>query len=122
MEKIASDSLDTLEHTSDVIIYSIRGQLAYINSQSHVERFQRSLNGYKTVIIRLRELAFIDLDGVEAFNEIVEHIWAQHKQVIVTSVHPLVESVLKESPVYQKLLKQENVFQRTSKALDHLGY
>lgn len=122
MEKIVSDSLDTLEHTSDVIIYSIRGQLAYINSQSHVERFERSLNGYKTVIIRLRELAFIDLDGVEAFNEIVEHIWAQKKRVVVTSVHPLVESLLKESPVYQKILKDGDVFQRTSKALDHLGY
>ncbi|MCR4311833.1 MAG: SulP family inorganic anion transporter, partial [Candidatus Uhrbacteria bacterium] len=122
VDKIMSDSLEGIEHTSDVIIYSIKGQLAYINSQSHVERFEKSLNGYKTVILRLRELAFIDLDGVEAFNEIVEHIWAQKKRVIVSGVHPLVESILNESDVYKKLVKTDNVFKRTNKALESLGY
>lgn len=121
VEKLTSDSLDNITQHSDVIIYSIKGQLAYINSQSHVDRFAKSLNGYTTVILRLRELAFIDLDGIEAFNEIVEHIWAQNKTVLVSGVHPMVEVLLRESDVYKKLVNTKSVFKRTSKALESIG-
>jgi MFS superfamily sulfate permease-like transporter len=52
----------------------MKGQLAYINAESHVARFEKDLNGYEQVLLRFRELYFIDLDGVDAFEEIVELI------------------------------------------------
>ncbi len=122
VEKITSESLDKIEKVGDTIIYSIKGQLAYINGQSHITRFEQSLKDYKNIVLRLRELSFIDLDGVDAFDEIVHLIQAQGKNVLVSGVSPLVADVLKDSSVYQKLEGEGLVFKRTSEALKVLGY
>lgn len=122
IDKVTSESLDKIEKEGETIIYSIKGQLAYINSQSHVTRFEQSLNGYKNVIIRLRELSLVDLDGIDAFNEIVSLIKAQGKGVMVTGASPLVGELLQESTAYQQLQQEGKVFKRTSEALKSLGY
>jgi SulP family sulfate permease len=122
IDKVTSETLDKIEKEGETIIYSIKGQLAYINSQSHVMRFEQSLNGYKSVIIRLRELSLVDLDGIDAFNEIVSLIKAQGKAVLVSGASPLVAELLEESAEYKKLQKEGMVFKRTNEALKALGY
>ncbi len=122
VDKVTSETLDKIEKEGETIIYSIKGQLAYINSQSHVTRFEQSLNGYKSVILRLRELSLVDLDGIDAFNEIVALIKGQGKAVLVTGASPLVSELLSESTEYQKLQAEGMVFKRTNEALKVLGY
>lgn len=121
-DKITAEQLDEFHAQGETIIYSIKGQLAYINGSSHIARFEQKLNGYKHVILRLRELSFIDLDGVDAFNEIVTLIEGQGKIVLITGINTLITEMLKESPVYQDLEKRGLVFRRTSDALAYLGY
>lgn len=120
--KITGEELKDFAHRSHTFVYSIKGQLAYINAQSHISRFESTLSGYEHVVLRLRELYFIDLDGVDAFSEIVELIQKQGKKVYVTSSSPLIESMLKESPQYNRLVSDGHVFPRTTDALNFLGY
>lgn len=120
--KIAGEDLKDFAHTSHTFVYSIKGQLAYINAQSHLSRFETTLQGYENVVIRLRELYFIDLDGVDAFSEIIDLIQKQGKNVYVTSANALIERMLKESPQYRALVAEGCVFERTTDALRHLGY
>lgn len=122
VDKITAEYLEDITKHGETIVYSIKGQLAYVNAASHITRFEHKLNGYKHVIIRLRELYFIDIDGVDAFDEIIELINAQGKYVYVTGVNPLINTILKESKWYRKLEKAGNVFKRTSEALAKLGY
>lgn len=121
-EKITSETLEKIEKVGDTIIYSIKGQLAYINGQSHIARFEQGLNAYKYIVLRLRELSFIDLDGVDAFDEIVHLIQSQGKKVLVSGASPLVSELLQESHAYKKLEQEGAVFKRTSEALKTLGY
>jgi MFS superfamily sulfate permease-like transporter len=74
------------------------------------------------VVLRLRELYFIDLDGVDAFEEVVEVIRKQGKEVFVSSVNPLVEKSLLESKVYREMKTSGHVFGKAREALAHLGY
>ncbi len=122
VDKITSETLEKIEKTGDTIIYSIKGQLAYINGQSHITRFEQSLGAYKNVILRLRELSFVDLDGVDAFDEIITLIKAQGKNVLVTGASPIISELLHESHEYKKLEEEGAVFKRTSEALSKLGY
>ena len=122
VDKITSETLEKIEKTGDTIIYSIKGQLAYINGQSHITRFEQSLGAYKNVILRLRELSFVDLDGVDAFDEIITLIKAQGKKVLVTGASPIISELLRESHEYKKLDEEGAVFKRTSEALSKLGY
>ena len=117
-----SEGKDTHHEDSDTLVYSIKGQLAYINAQSHIARFEESLNGYNNIILRLRELYFIDIDGLDALSEIVDLIHKQGKKVLISGANPLVATELKECKEYGELEKEGCVFDRTRDALVSVGY
>lgn len=123
VRKIVSDMAHpTLSEPSDTLVYSLKGQLAYINAESHIDRFEKDLNGYKRVLLRLRELYFVDLDGVDAFDEIIELIEHQGKTVMVSGVNPLVQTLLEGSKHFRVLEQKGLVFERTTDALRSVGY
>lgn len=122
VDRIIDDKVDEIRPDSHTVVYSIKGQLSYINMESHVERFENKLHGADTIIIRLRELYHMDMEGVEAFDEIIRTIKSMKKHVLITGVNPLIEKVIETSHAYQDLKKHHLVFDRTRSALVHLGY
>ncbi|TSC82718.1 MAG: inorganic anion transporter, sulfate permease (SulP) subfamily protein [Parcubacteria group bacterium Gr01-1014_19] len=122
VQHITGEEIEKINQESDSLVYSIKGQLAYINAQAHVARFESSLNGYKHIVLRLRELYFIDLDGVDALSEIIDLIHGQGREVLITGANPLIRDMLHDSRQFQDLVKAGLVFNRTSDALKHLGY
>jgi SulP family sulfate permease len=119
---IVSEQEDEEKKLCHTLVYSIKGQLAYLNAQAHIERFENKLTDYEQVILRCRELYFIDVDGVSAFDEIVDIVERQGKKVYVSGVSTFVESVLKHSRNYQRLVSEGKVFVKTTVALSALGY
>lgn len=122
VKKFNDAEIKEIKQKMDTMVYSIKGQLAYINGQSHIARFEHKLNGTKNVILRLRELYFIDVDGIEALEEIGEILEAKKKNVFLTGISPLIEKMLMESHFYQKLKKEGHVLPKTTDALKTLGY
>ncbi len=125
--KVAGDQGQVLvQEGSDekchTLVYSIKGQLAYLNAQAHIERFERKLHDYENVILRCRELHFVDTDGIDAFDEIVEIIERQGKEVYVSGVSSFVEQILERSKCYPRLKEQGHVFAKTTQVLSNLGY
>lgn len=106
----------------DTLVYSLKGQLAYLNAQAHVERLEKQIKGYSRIVLRFRELYFIDLDGVEAFEEIVEHIEKEGHQALLSGVNPFIEDLLRHSKPYARLRREGKVFEKTTDALAFLGY
>ncbi len=122
VQRIVSEGKDTTHEDSDTLVYSIKGQLAYINAQSHIARFEKDLNGYENIILRLRELYFIDIDGIDALSEIIDLIHKQGKKVLITGANPLVVAMLKECRLFRQLENEGSVFDRTRDALVSIGY
>jgi len=100
------------------LIYSLKGQLAYINAQSHVTRFESNLQPYNTVILNLKELYFIDLDGIDAFTEIVEQIENQGKRILIIKPNQLVVNMLQDSKKFCELKNNGLVFDTVKDALE----
>lgn len=120
IEKISGEDVPAF-NDAETLLYSIKGQLVYINSQSHIARFESGLNGYKTVILRLRELSFIDTDGIDALDEILEIIHREGRNVLVCGANPEIDALLQEqSEAYRKLVKKHLVFTKASDALAYL--
>jgi len=120
--RMSGETLEAIVKNSDTILYSFKGLLCYINSEAHVQRFHASLNGHKHVILRLRSVYYIDLDGVEAFEEIVNLIEGQGKDVYLTSVNPIVSEMLSESACYKRLVANGRVFGKSVDVLKSLGF
>jgi sulfate permease, SulP family len=94
----------------DTLVYSIKGQLAYINAQSHLAQLENIAADYTTVILKLRDVYFIDLDGVDAFGEIVQMLTNKGKYVVIAGLNPVIEHLLKESTQFQELQKNNRIY------------
>ncbi|HEY1041598.1 MAG TPA: SulP family inorganic anion transporter [Candidatus Paceibacterota bacterium] len=107
---------------SDTTVYSFKGSLIYINADEHVERIMSRVPHAKNVVLRLRELALIDLDGLRAFGDIVKQLESQGVHVVCSSAHSSVMAVLAKSEIYEYMKNNNMFFVTTSDALKALGY
>ncbi|HWQ59639.1 MAG TPA: SulP family inorganic anion transporter [Candidatus Fimivivens sp.] len=111
-----------IEESHDVLLYSFRGRLVYFNSRAHVSRFETGLAQYKYIILRLREVYYVDLDGMEALNEIISIIESRGQKVILSSIDPNVVDALRSGIAgFGRLEKEGMIFPKTEDALKHLG-
>lgn len=118
--KLHREELIKLEKDDHTLVYTIKGQMAYINASAHISRFENRLNGSKNIILRLRELYFIDLDGVEAIDEIIEICKKNGREVYMTGVNPFIEKMLHNSDDFLRLQKEGKVFEKTTEVLRFL--
>ncbi len=109
------------KHCGDVVVYRFAGQMNYINAQAHIENLSK-VNGAHTVILNFRNLFYIDLDGMDALEEIININKARGKKVIITSAGPLIIPVLVKTKWYNDLKEQNLVFDSTTEALEVLGF
>lgn len=122
VETIYGDTVKEIKEDADVLLYSIRGKLAYINSRSHLARFESNFDKYTVIILRLREVYFIDLDGAEALDEMIEVAEKRGQKILLTSANPQIISMLEQvSHGYKKLQENGLVFSKTEKALESIG-
>ncbi len=124
LDRLSGDSDDVMEtaESAETLVYSIKGSLAYINAQAHLARFEEAPTAQKNVIIGLRQLHFIDLDGADALDELIEMLLAQGKKVMISGANAFIAANLAESSMFRKLSDQGLVFERNSNALAALEH
>lgn len=113
----SGDVIDTKKPV-DSVVYSFKGSLSYIDAEAHEERLVRGLPPCRLVVLRLRELGLVDIDGVHAFDRIVDALEAAGKRVMLTSVTKPVDVMLRKGHAYARLMKEDAVFPNTRAALN----
>ncbi len=121
VHRVNGDTLGEIDVKGEIVVYAIKGQLLHLNAEAHLERFSKGLSEYKRVVIRLRELLFIDMEGVECISEIIDMAHQAKKEIVLTGVSPFVERWLEESEEYLGLKKKKLVFEKTADALRYFG-
>lgn len=114
------ESVQSEKAADSVLVYSIRGHLAYINSQAHLARFREGLQGYKWVVLRLRELYFIDIDGVDTLAEIIDIIQASGCQLALSGVGPFARRALQRLDSYRRLKRKGLIFATAKEAVEYI--
>jgi len=95
-ELIASvrpEELSDVSEEGDLIVYRFAGELTYINSRGHVEALANLPKG-KKVILSLKNLFYLDVDGIDAMAEIVDDIKHKQGEFAVVGVQDPVRSLL----------------------------
>jgi SulP family sulfate permease len=100
----------------DTLVYAINGEFAYINAQAHVTRFEKQMPVHKNIIINLKALHFMDQDGVDAFEEILELLHNNKKTVAVVVTNQMISKMLEESTKFNLLKQHGLVFDNLQKA------
>lgn len=111
-----------LQENPDVLLYSFKGRVTYINAKAHLSRFENNMVKYKIVILRFREVYYLDLDGIETIDEIIGICKKRGQKIILTSVPTNVVKILEDASFHYKDLKAQGlVFLKTEDALVHLN-
>ncbi len=118
--RLLADDFPKLEEHGDVLVYRFAGLLTYVNSLSHIETIAQIKKPH-TVILALRNLFFMDIDGVDALQEMIETLEERGIKVIITGASSALLPILSEQPFFQKKKKEMAVFEGTAKALRSLG-
>ncbi len=104
------------EIKGDSIVYRFAGELTYINSKSHIERL-RNITTDKALVLNFRNLFYIDVDGIEALDEIFEDLNRRQQSVFVTGLNEYLMKFFTHHAWYETLLKEQRVLGTTNEAL-----
>jgi SulP family sulfate permease len=115
------EKIDQCRKKDGVLIYSIKGQLVYINAQAHIARFERDLSHYSTIILNVKKLYFIDMDGVDALAEIITLVQSKNKKVLIVGDNTFILTMLAESGPFKSVRRAGLVFKDQPEALAYLG-
>ncbi|MBP7927754.1 SulP family inorganic anion transporter [Patescibacteria group bacterium] len=95
-------------------VYSIKGPLSYMNGMTHLERFEKGLNGYHHIFIRLKECSFIDIDGAEILDSIIESVKASGRSVALISDNPFINEQIN---ILTKSARELKIYEKTRDAV-----
>lgn len=122
MHRYYEEESECFKEKCEVLVYSMKGEFAYMNIEAHTERLEGHSNMFTTIILRMRELAFIDLEGVYAFDHIVQNLQQNGIKVYVSSVTQPVETELKKGETFNQLVGKGKVFKNTREVLKFLDF
>lgn len=122
--KITDESMNGEESSinQDTFIYAFKGQLAYINGQAHLARFENQSIPYKNIILNFKDTYFIDLDGIDTLDEIIVLLTAQKKKVFITNLNPFIKKMVMTRHTIKKLQHDGCIFETTDQALEFLSH
>lgn len=104
---------------NNLLIYTFKGKLIYLNGQAHCIQFQSDFADYKKIILDL-DIYFIDLDGVDALEEIIDTIQNRHQQVAIVQHAPHIKKMLYSSKKFKELEHAGFTFDSEEQALHFL--
>lgn len=114
------DNFNPEEDRDKAIIYRIAGPLTYFNAKSHLERIENLPNN-KPVVFNLRHMNYIDVDGFEAMEEILETLHEKNIPVYITGVRPEMLKGFKEHKTFRDLLNEKKVLKTTKETVSRIG-
>lgn len=120
LTRLPVSKMSNEQQEGSTIVYRLAGELIYINAESHRHAIEQINDATQTVILSLRNLYYIDLDGVDILAEIVDGLQAKKKKVALSAVNPYVAPLLEKTEWFQ-LLKKSLIYETTPAALADLA-
>ena len=121
IDRLYEGDFEKFNESVDVVVYSFKGSLTYVNGETHKDRIHEKIDLFSTIILRMRELGHLDHDGLEILYEIIEELENNNKKIFITGLSPEVkESMIKNDKAH--LIKDDMVLENTTGALKSLGF
>lgn len=118
-EEIFDDELPTLP--KGVTMYQINGPLFFGATQTFQDTLSRLPDKPKVLILRMRNVPFIDATGIHRLLEVIKKFAQQNTHVILSGVNDKVLGDLEKAGIYS-ILHRENITNSIDMAADRASY
>lgn len=102
----------------DLILTKFSWGLNYLNIENHISKIEK-LNANQKIIISLSHITNIDIDGIEAIDEMIETL-KNNKIDVYVSGSNTENGYAQKLHAYEKLSKEGKIFSSSTQALDTL--
>src|SRR5690606_14946863 len=89
--------------------------------QSHLETLRQVPSSVQTIVLSLRSLFYLDVDGLDHLAEIVQMLEDRKITVLISAPGPLILPLLSQENWYQRKAASGEVFDHTHEALQSIG-
>lgn len=103
----------------NLLVYTFKGKLVYLNCQAHLMRFQSDFTSYAGVILVLDDLYYLDLDGIDVLDEIIELLRNRGQRVLLVRPNAQIASMLHASAEFAARERAGLVFNSVADALQN---
>jgi len=121
LKRVTSDQMLAEEDHGDILVYRFAGVLNYVNSLSHIELIEK-ITKPKVVVLGLRNVFFIDIDGLDALEEMIDILEQKSIVVYLSGVNELIAPLVRQHKFYLKKQREQAIFGTSSQALKHYGF
>lgn len=90
-------------------VYRISGQLTYINGFAHKKRLLM-FRSCDCIVISLRYLYYIDIDGLDSLHEVIEQLEREGKLVLLSGVNLGVSALISKADWFLHMVSDGKVF------------
>jgi SulP family sulfate permease len=105
----------------NMLVYTFKGKLVYLNCQAHLMRFQSDFTSYAGIILVLDDLYYLDLDGIDVLDEIIELLGNRGQRVMLVRPNAQIVNMLHASAQFAAREQAGLVFNSVADAL-HNGH
>lgn len=116
MKRLRVNDFDTDQAGGDTFIYRFVGELNYMNAEKHKEFLSR-YNGNHNIIFNFKNLFYIDIDGLEALDEMIEDLENRGRVVYVCGVSEYMKPLFSRKHWYENKIEQNHVFLNSQEAV-----
>ncbi|MES3005583.1 MAG: SulP family inorganic anion transporter [Patescibacteria group bacterium] len=116
MSRLHPSDFDVQKTSGNTLIYRFVGELNYMNAERHRE-FVHRINGDHFIVLNFRNLFYVDIDGLEAVDEIVHELESRGKEVFLSGIAPQVHPLFAKKAWFVEIQERGLVVKNTSEAL-----
>ena len=105
---------------TDVMIYNIQGPFFFGAVEILEHALATTHTDPKYLIFRLKNVPFMDITGLQTFQEVIEQLHRRKVSVILCEANPIVSRKLKRLGIF-KCIHENHIFPTLSLALSHMA-
>lgn len=107
------------QKSEDIIICKFLWEINFLTISSQIEQLEK-LDTNQTIVFGFGQISDIDIDGVEALEELFEHLDSKWIRYYFCGLHDDVEAILQKTAECKKLEKEHRIFASSSEAISYL--
>ena len=119
LARISPDEIKEYVTTGTMLIYRFVGELNYMNAERHKE-YVHNINGDHYVVFNFKNLFYVDMDGLDALDEMVEELERRGKEVYLCGVSGYIEPLFSHREWYSNKKKKGEVFKNATSACNKI--
>jgi sulfate permease, SulP family len=108
------------QSSDDLLIYKFSGPLNFLNVSNQIDRIQK-LDNVRAVVFTFNHVVSVDIDGIEAIEEQIEHLRSRGIDVAFSGLSNGVGTTVESTHVYHELAAKQRIFPSSSVAIQSLA-